>query len=317
MKEPLLSILIPVYGVERWIERCAVSLFEQDYENIEYIFVDDCTKDHSIDILRDVMSRYPNRATQVKILRHERNRGLAAARTTAFNAASGEYIRIVDSDDSIPEDSCRRMVDAILSSGADVVIGGYRTLLPENRDTVSLPVPVNERTLKKRLCRISPPAMWSCIFNRDYLISHNLRWQEGINISEDYMMMSRILLKARTSLIEDIVYQYDFTQGRNYNALYGGLIQQLSGSLFAVWNYYASSEYFPTYRRALELALLDPLREEHRSRRAGYEFESCYPSVKPYLNGVAKFTAFLLHRERLYLLGDLVYRMWRVVVLAF
>lgn len=70
MKKPLLSILVPVYGVERWIERCAVSLFEQDYENIEYIFVDDSSPDNSIAILNDVLKEYPTRKNHTSILHH-------------------------------------------------------------------------------------------------------------------------------------------------------------------------------------------------------------------------------------------------------
>ena len=55
------SLLIPVYGVEKYIEKCAVSLFEQTYEDIEYIFVDDCTPDNSMNVLSGVIERYPKR----------------------------------------------------------------------------------------------------------------------------------------------------------------------------------------------------------------------------------------------------------------
>ena len=61
IKTPKVSMLIPIYGVEKFIERCAVSLFEQTYQNIEYIFVNDCTKDNSVVILKNVMERYPQR----------------------------------------------------------------------------------------------------------------------------------------------------------------------------------------------------------------------------------------------------------------
>ena len=87
----LVSILVPVYGVEKYIERCARSLFEQTYENLEYIFVDDCTPDKSIEILKRVIEDYPNRKNQVRIIHHEHNRGLAAARNTALDAATSEF----------------------------------------------------------------------------------------------------------------------------------------------------------------------------------------------------------------------------------
>lgn len=317
MKKPLLSILVPVYGVERWIERCAVSLFEQDYENIEYIFVDDCTPDGSITILRDVVSRYPDRATQVRVLRHEKNRGLAAARNTAFDAATGEYIRIVDSDDFIPKNSCSLLVNAILSSGTDIVEGGYCSLLPNNQEETHQPTAINEKTLKKRLCWISPSVMWACIINRNYLISHNLRWEEGVNMSEDYMMMSRILLKAKTSNIEGIVYFYDFTQARDYPAMYPDHINQVVRSTIAVWRYYSSTDHFPSYRRSLELALINTLREEHRSKLAGFDIESCYPQVKPYLGRITQLIAFLLRNNSFYTVGDMFFRLWRTILLTF
>ena len=79
-----ISILIPVYKVEQYIEKCAISLFEQTYSDIEYVFVDDCSPDSSIQCLKSVIEKYPQRSKNIKIIRHERNRGLAAARNTAI-----------------------------------------------------------------------------------------------------------------------------------------------------------------------------------------------------------------------------------------
>ena len=87
-----ISLLIPIYGVENYIEQCARSLFSQSYTSIEYIFVDDCTKDRSIEILQSVMEDYPDRKEDILLIRHEHNKGLGAARRTAFEAATGEYI---------------------------------------------------------------------------------------------------------------------------------------------------------------------------------------------------------------------------------
>ena len=80
IKTKKVSIIIPIYGVEFFIERCAISLFEQTLDDIEYIFVDDCTMDKSVQILQGVIAKYPQRKDNVFIIRHERNKGL-----TLFN----------------------------------------------------------------------------------------------------------------------------------------------------------------------------------------------------------------------------------------
>ena len=123
-----ISILVPIYNVSKYIERCAHSLMEQSYENIEYVFVDDCTPDNSITLLKGVIAKYPHRQDQVKIISHEHNKGLAGARITALNSATGDYVVHVEADDyiaphaggnlSLPALSCdSELVDAADSNG--------------------------------------------------------------------------------------------------------------------------------------------------------------------------------------------------------
>ena len=68
MNNPLVSIIVPIYNVENFIEKCATTLFEQDYDNIEYIFVNDCTLDNSIGVLKEIIEKYPNRKSGIKII---------------------------------------------------------------------------------------------------------------------------------------------------------------------------------------------------------------------------------------------------------
>lgn len=96
---PKVSVIIPVYGVEKYIERCVRSLFEQTLDDIEYIFVDDCCLDRSIEILDNVIKEYPNRRTDIKIVHHKENKGLAQARQSGIKVATGEYFVHCDSDD--------------------------------------------------------------------------------------------------------------------------------------------------------------------------------------------------------------------------
>ena len=120
------SVCIPVYGVEKYIEKCARSLFEQTMQDgIEFIFVNDCTKDRSIEILEQVLAEYPHRKEQTGIIHHEKNRGLVAARNTGLLHASGEYIIHCDSDDWVELDMYEKMYLAAKENDADMVYCDY------------------------------------------------------------------------------------------------------------------------------------------------------------------------------------------------
>lgn len=118
---PKVSVIIPIYGVEQYIERCARSLFEQTLDDIEFIFVNDCTRDNSINILQQVIENYPNRKNQIKIIHHETNKGLPAARQTGLSIAKGSYIAHCDSDDWVDTDLYECMYKSSVNQGFDVV----------------------------------------------------------------------------------------------------------------------------------------------------------------------------------------------------
>ncbi len=115
------TIIIPIYNVAKYIEKCAVSLFEQDFEDIEYIFVNDCTPDNSVEILEKVIEKYPNRKPNIKIIHHDKNRGLGATRNTAFKQATSEYIIYIDSDDWCDFDMVSSLYRKAKETDADIV----------------------------------------------------------------------------------------------------------------------------------------------------------------------------------------------------
>ena len=86
---PLISILVPIYGVEKYIERCARSLFEQTYPNLEFVFVDDASPDKSIEILHQVIKDYPKWDGHISIIHHDKNCGIAATRNSLVNNSKG------------------------------------------------------------------------------------------------------------------------------------------------------------------------------------------------------------------------------------
>lgn len=128
---PKVSVIIPVYGVEKYIERCARSLFEQTLDDIEYIFVDDCTPDKSIEILERIIEEYqPRFAGERKVVRIERmftNSGLAAVRKHGIQFSTGDYVIHCDSDDWVDTDMYRLMYEEAKRTDADIVMCGYKT----------------------------------------------------------------------------------------------------------------------------------------------------------------------------------------------
>lgn len=122
---PLVSVIIPVYGVEKYIEQCCESLFSQSYPNIEFIFVNDCTKDRSIELIKECIQRYPKRKDSVLIIDHETNKGLPQARATGVRYAHGDFIAHCDSDDYVDTCIYESLVNEALSSKADIVICDY------------------------------------------------------------------------------------------------------------------------------------------------------------------------------------------------
>ena len=119
---PKVSVIIPVYGVENYIERCARSLFEQTLDDIEYLFIDDCTPDQSIKVLQQLLEEYPQRKHQVIIHRMEHNSGQAAVRKWGMQNATGEYVIHCDSDDWVDLDMYRAMYEKAKSDNSDFVV---------------------------------------------------------------------------------------------------------------------------------------------------------------------------------------------------
>lgn len=116
------SIIIPVYGVEQYIAKCAESLFEQTFVDIEFLFIDDCSPDNSIGVVKSVLEQYPNRASQVRIHKMPENSGQGAVRRWGFENAVGDYVYCCDSDDWIERETIASMYDTAINNNADLVL---------------------------------------------------------------------------------------------------------------------------------------------------------------------------------------------------
>lgn len=213
------SILVPVYGVEKYIERCARSLFEQSYYNIEYIFVNDCTKDKSIEILTDVLDEYPHRKAQVKIIHHKRNKGLSAARNTAVANMTGDYLWHIDSDDYVAVDAVEELVREIEKTNANVVIFGYKSVYANKTISNTIEPYNNINTYIKLLLLNSIAAsMWNKFYRTSFYKEIGIMSIDGIGQGEDYAVVPRILYNtSKITWFNKSLYFYNLVNQSSYS----------------------------------------------------------------------------------------------------
>ena len=193
-----ISVIIPIFGVEKFIERCARSLFEQTLEEIEYIFVDDCTKDNSMTILNAVLEKYPQKKDHVIILKHEHNKGLPQARKTGVAVARGEYIAHCDSDDWVEEGMYERMYATAKREDADIVCCGYY------KSDGNAKTPVNVYPTKTLLTG----PVWNKLVHNELYRHEEIEYPVANKAEDGALMVQLSYFAKNVAYINDSLYYY-------------------------------------------------------------------------------------------------------------
>lgn len=211
------SVIVPVYGVEKYIERCARSLFEQTLDDIEYLFIDDCTPDQSMRVLKNVLEEYPRRKSQVVIHRMMQNSGQAKVREWGMKNVTGEYVIHCDSDDWVDTDMYRVMYEKAKADNSDVVLCDYY-----ESDGISHTIHngCNSEDISKLLNDILfqkvGAMLWNKMFRRG-MISDKLIYPQG-NLWEDMVITVQLLrLCDKISYVNTPYYYYYFNRSSIVN----------------------------------------------------------------------------------------------------
>ncbi len=306
------SILVPVYGVEKYIEQCAHSLMEQTYDDMEYVFVDDCSPDDSIAILKRVVAQYPQRSGQVRIIHHDHNRGIGATRDTALTAATGECFIYVDSDDYVDKRCVELLVKRMEETGAQMVDGGY-AISRDNMVTQTTPPYGGSRHsyVCRLLCQnLLHNRIWGRLINRRAMLDNNLRTIEGIDYSEDFMVATRLVAALTRAGVEKTLYYYrDDNSGSYTNTLSPRHHRSYLRSCAIVLDFFGRIE---EYRTATDFCRLAVIRH---ARRFGVDFsevEELCPDAFKTGHGYATLIANLLRAPRVpYSITCFIYRFAR------
>ncbi len=117
---PLVSVIVPIYEVQDYLERCIKSIIEQTYKNIEIILVDDGSKDGC----PEICDRYAKKDSRITVI-HKENGGVISARRVGIQAANGEFIQLVDGDDWIAKEMVAKLISCMIENKVDLVICSY------------------------------------------------------------------------------------------------------------------------------------------------------------------------------------------------
>jgi len=214
---PLLSVIVAVYNVEKYLSPCLDSLVHQTLKDIEIIAVNDASTDHSLGLLREYQARYP----QVRVLTCANHKGLASVRNIGLRAARGRYIGFLDGDDWADIRMADVMVRNAIRHDADVAIADV-TVSNEDSMTFGLMGDDHVRGHLPRRLRTMPfhisqdprilllePVAWPKIYKRSFLSKHDLHFEAGMNSYEDICFHFSVLVKAnRISLMDDALFFY-------------------------------------------------------------------------------------------------------------
>lgn len=209
---------MPVYGVEKYIERCARSLFEQTYQNIEYIFVDDCTQDKSIEILEKVIKDYPARIDDVKIIHNSTNKGLAKTRFIGIGNCTSDFLYNIDSDDYLEKEAIQLLVDKQLETGADIV--SSHIYINENEIYENFIHPdylSTKEMLVSLLSQISHHELCGRLIRKSLFFHSDINPVDGHNFGEDWIITPKLVYYAKTvALVDKFLYHYNKSNANSY-----------------------------------------------------------------------------------------------------
>ena len=225
MGGPKISVIIPVYNVEKYLKRCADSVLQQTLNDLEIILVDDGSPDNS----PAICDQYAAEDTRIRVI-HKKNGGLASARNAGMKVAQGEYIFFLDSDDWLEPDGMERLYRTAEQYQVDFV--RYRAIrtgwpgLPENAPCMVEPV----RELKEGLydrARIRAEVLprllgtpqltmgavvgaWGSLYRRAFLVRNNLFFSEEVKFSEDQIFSAKVVLAAESFYFVDTACVYHY-----------------------------------------------------------------------------------------------------------
>lgn len=220
----LITIIVPVYNVEKYLKECIDSLINQTYQNLEIILIDDGSKDKS----GKICDKYTDLDNRIKVI-HKQNEGLGYARNTGLKYAKGKYVTFIDSDDKADEDLIEKLQKGIHDTNSDTCIGGFKRITEhgiitykEKYEEAIFDGSDVYNELFARMLGSAPNkhdairmSVWNVLYSMDIIKEYKIEFpSERVFISEDIIWDSEYYKYSnRTVVIDSIAYNYRITPG--------------------------------------------------------------------------------------------------------
>ena len=210
---PKVSVIIPVYNVDKYLSRCLDSVINQTLEDIEIICINDNSTDNSLDILRD----YAQRDSRIKIIDLPQNLGVGEARNAGIDKASGEYIGFVDSDDYIDLNFYENLYKKAKETNADIVHGRIKMYNYQGECTII--DNINDLIRQKHSKLIFAYYFCIAIYSSKLINDNNIRFDK-YPLAEDVLFVNEVIRKSKKlELVDDTFYHYIRRENSSYSAI--------------------------------------------------------------------------------------------------
>ena len=268
-KQPVISVLVPIFRVENYLARCLDSILEQNFTEFEVVLVNDASPDNSARIAAE----YAARDCRIRILHHERNLGLMAARRTGYQHVRGKYIIFCDSDDFLPPNALAALYQKIEETQADIVFGDYVFINSRGKHTYRrhsrIPCRTVDDVQKALLLQQMFCSLCCSIFKSSLFSNYSYTSLPDITVSEDRMLLIQILCNTTSiAFLEKNTYFYCQNQSSSTRTRMN--ITQLKNTLNCycwIYDFLIRFDIYPELTRRYLLRVVDSLLEQ------GYEQE--------------------------------------------
>lgn len=300
---PQISVIVPIYNVAKYIEKCVCSLMEQTLDDIEYIFVNDCTPDNSIEILQKTLDRYPNRKVSCKIIHHEINKGLTSTRNTGLAIATGEYIAHCDSDDWVEKTMYEELYYKAKKENADVVYSNINMVFPHSSQIHNAANFSKDKTiLMKNYISSIWSVLWNFIAKRELYEINNLKSPTHLCYCEDFWLSVRLFHFAnKIEYINKAFYNYNrLNKGSITHNLNNRTEKQEQTAYLETIEFFKEQGLLEEYEQELSWRILKSKQELVLDSSRHKEFLEMFPTSHkyiwtcPYINKKLKIMMWML-----------------------